>query len=155
MASEFPVIFQQFPSIWWRAAVLACYCCAKNDHSILVFTINHLFNSHICGLSGLSKAVWLGWFIWIGPVQHVFCPPLWPEGYLSHTALLGPDNPQMCELNKCGRPGFDPWVEKIPWKRERLPTPVFWPGKCHGHYSPWGHKESDTTEQLSLNGQGG
>jgi len=27
-----------------------------------------------------------------------------------------------------GRPGFDPWVGKIPWRRERLPTPVFWPG---------------------------
>ena len=24
----------------------------------------------------------------------------------------------------CGRPGFDPWVWKIPWRRERLPTPV-------------------------------
>ena len=32
---------------------------------------------------------------------------------------------------------------------ERLPTPVFWPGESHGLYSPWGHKESDTTEQLS------
>ena len=39
---------------------------------------------------------------------------------------------------------------KIPWKRERLPTPVFWPGEFHGLYSPWGHKESDTTEWLSL-----
>ena len=28
---------------------------------------------------------------------------------------------------QCGRPGFDPWVGKIPWRRERLPTPVFWP----------------------------
>ena len=27
------------------------------------------------------------------------------------------------------RPGFDPWVRKIPWRRERLPTPVFWPGE--------------------------
>ena len=27
---------------------------------------------------------------------------------------------------KCGGPGFDPWVGEIPWKRERLPTPVFW-----------------------------
>ena len=34
----------------------------------------------------------------------------------------------------------------IPWRRERLPTPVFWPGEFHGLYSPWGHKESDTTE---------
>ena len=31
-----------------------------------------------------------------------------------------------------------------------LPTPVFWPGEFHGLYSPWGGKESDTTEQLSL-----
>ena len=31
---------------------------------------------------------------------------------------------------QCGRPGFDPWVGKILWRRERLPTPVFWPGEC-------------------------
>jgi len=48
------------------------------------------------------------------------------------------------------RPGFDPWVGKIPWRRERLPTPVFWPGEFHGLYSPWGLKESDTTERLAL-----
>ena len=48
------------------------------------------------------------------------------------------------------RPGFDPWVGKIPWRRERLSTPVFWPGEFNGLHSPWGHKESDTTEQLSL-----
>ena len=28
---------------------------------------------------------------------------------------------------QCGRPGFDPWLGKIPWGRERLSTPVFWP----------------------------
>ena len=33
------------------------------------------------------------------------------------------------------------WVGKISWRRERLPTPVFWPGECHGLYSPWDHKE--------------
>ena len=38
------------------------------------------------------------------------------------------------------RPGFDPWVGNIPWRRERLPTPVFWPGEFHGLYSPWGHR---------------
>ena len=25
-----------------------------------------------------------------------------------------------------------PWVGKIPWRREQLPTPVFWPGEIHG-----------------------
>ena len=53
-----------------------------------------------------------------------------------------------CRRHKIYR--FDPWVGKIPWKRERLPTPVFWPGEFHGLYSSWGHKELDTTEQLSL-----
>ena len=47
------------------------------------------------------------------------------------------------------------WVGKIPWRRERLPTPVFCPGEFHGQgiqvgYSPWGHKESDMTKKLTL-----
>ena len=53
------------------------------------------------------------------------------------------------------RPGFDPWVGKIPWRKEWQPTPVFLPGESHGQrnlasYSPWGHKESDMTEWLTL-----
>ena len=44
--------------------------------------------------------------------------------------------------------GFNPWVGKIPWRRERLPPPVFWPGEFHELYSPWGLKESDTTFSL-------
>ena len=51
---------------------------------------------------------------------------------------------------QCGRPGFDPWVGKTPWRRERLPTTVFWPGEFHGLYSPWDCKEPDMTKQLSL-----
>ena len=42
------------------------------------------------------------------------------------------------------------WVGKIPWRRERLPTPLFWPREFHGLYGPWGHKESDRMERLSL-----
>ena len=30
------------------------------------------------------------------------------------------------------RPGFDPWVRKIPWRRKWQPPPVFLPGKSHG-----------------------
>ena len=52
----------------------------------------------------------------------------------------------------CRRPGSNPWVRKIPWRREWQPTPGFLSGEFHGlrslaAYSPWGHKESDTTEQ--------
>ena len=59
--------------------------------------------------------------------------------------------------NICRRPGFHPWVGKILWKRQWLPTPVFLPGEFHGqrslagyNYSPWGCKESNVTERLSL-----
>ena len=38
------------------------------------------------------------------------------------------------------------WVGKISRRRERLPTPVFWPGEFHGWYSPWRHKELDMPE---------
>ena len=50
----------------------------------------------------------------------------------------------------CSSPGLDPLVGKIPWRREGLPTLVFWPGEFHGLYSPWGCKELDITERLSL-----
>ena len=49
-----------------------------------------------------------------------------------------------------GRRGFDPWVGKISWRRERLPTLVLWPGESQGLSSPWGHEEWDATERLSL-----
>ena len=47
---------------------------------------------------------------------------------------------------------WETWVRSLGWEdpRERLPTPVFWPGEFQGLYSPWGRKEWDTTEQLSL-----
>ena len=53
------------------------------------------------------------------------------------------------------RCGYYPWVGKVPWSRKWQPTPVFLPGKFKGQrslagYSPWGCKESDTTERLSM-----
>ena len=44
---------------------------------------------------------------------------------------------------------------KMPWRTEWQLTPVFLPGEFHGQrsladYSPWGHKVSDATEQLTL-----
>ena len=52
------------------------------------------------------------------------------------------------------RHGFDPWVRKIHWRRKWQPTLAFFPRKLNGQrslegYSPWSHKESDTTEQFS------
>ena len=56
-----------------------------------------------------------------------------------------------CQCRRCRRCGFDPWVGKMPWRRKWQPTPVFWAAESHGQrswvgHSPWGGKESDTTE---------
>ena len=55
---------------------------------------------------------------------------------------------------QCKRARFYPWVEKIPWRREWLPPPVFFSQEFHGQwslvgYSPWHHRV-DSTERLSV-----
>ena len=60
-----------------------------------------------------------------------------------------------CQCRRCRRHGLDPWVGRIPWRRAWRPTPVFLPGESHGQkslagYSPWGHRESDTTEHTHV-----
>ena len=72
---------------------------------------------------------------WIWTFQKIFYP-------IIQSGLLlwqrGKNSPAMQET----------WVQslvgKIPWRRERLPPP-FWPREFHGLYSPWGHKELDTS----------
>ena len=53
----------------------------------------------------------------------------------------------------CGSAGKE-FARSLGWEdpleKGRPPTPVFWPGEFHVLYSPWGHKELDTTEWLSL-----
>ena len=41
----------------------------------------------------------------------------------------------------------------ILWRRKWQPSPILLPGECHGQrsqagYSPWDHKDLDTTERL-------
>ena len=64
----------------------------------------------------------------------------------------GKDSTSQC--GTCRKRGLDPWVGKNPWRKEWLPTLVFFPGRFHGprclaDYSLWGHKESDMIKQLS------
>ena len=79
----------------------------------------------------------------------------WWEVIISSTAFRGgtvvKNLPTKAGRHK--RCSFYPWVRKISWNRKWQPIPVFLPGKSHGWrslagYSPWGHKELDTTEQL-------
>ena len=65
----------------------------------------------------------------------------------------------VCQCRRCKRRGFDPWVEKIPWKGKWHPTPVFLPGKLNGQrslmgYSSWGLKESEMTQHAHTKGCG-
>ena len=60
-----------------------------------------------------------------------------------------------CQCRRPERCWFDRWVGKIPWWRAWKPTPVFLAGESHGQrslsgYIPWGRKELDTTEWLTL-----
>ena len=69
-----------------------------------------------------------------------YCLPRWRSGKES-----------ACHCRRHERHRFNPWVGNIPWSRKWHPTPVFLSRKFRGQrllvvYSPWGHKESDTTE---------
>ena len=46
--------------------------------------------------------------------------------------------------------GSVPGLGRSSCRRERLASPVFWPGEFHGLYSQWGHKELDMTEQFAM-----
>ena len=82
--------------------------------------------------------------LWVGKIP-------WRRDRLPTPVFLGFPGGSIGKESTCNAGSlFDLWVGKIPWRRERLPTPVFWSGEFHGLYSPWGYKESDTAERLSL-----
>ena len=97
--------------------------------------------------SGRVSVYVLYMHFWVIPEKCNFCElmyswgiPRWHSGRES-----------TCQCRRCKRCGFDPWVGKIPWNRKWQPTLVFLPGKSHEQrslvgYSPWDHKESDTSE---------
>ena len=63
-------------------------------------------------------------------------PAFFPEG--SGMGLLG-------RLEKKSLEDYaGPWVGKMPWRREQLPTPVLGPGELHGLYGLWGRRQLDT-----------
>ena len=64
-----------------------------------------------------------------------------------------------CRCRRHKRLRSDPWVRNNPWRRAWQPTPVFLPGESHAQrslagYSPWGRKDSGTTERPTLSNGG-
>ena len=90
------------------------------------------------------------------PVQSQGWEDLLMKGMANHSSILGiPWWLRICL--QCRGPKFDPWVGKIHWRREWLPTPVSLPGEFHGQknltgfgVTVFGLSESDPTERLTL-----
>ena len=102
----------------------------------------------------------------------LFLPPVIENSLLQRAQVMGSGPPRLsyfkvnydvtprwcsgkesaCQCRRCKRHRFNPWVEKIPWRRKQQPTLVFLPGKFYGHKSLEGytvhgsHRESDITE---------
>ena len=53
------------------------------------------------------------------------------KGFLGSTSV----EESTCQCRRSKNRGFDPWVGKIPWRREQQSTPVFLPGESHGQRS--------------------
>ena len=76
-------------------------------------------------------------------------------GGLQNYCRMGPEASLVAQRLKRLPAMWETWVRSLGWEDplEKEPTPVFLPGKSHGQrslvgYSPWGHKQSDTPEQL-------
>ena len=83
-------------------------------------------------------------FLWVA-----FLKKKWPLCYFRGLPRWHSGKESAC--NAGNRHRFLSWVGKIPWRRKQQPTPVFLPGESHGQgslvgYSPWVHKELNTTE---------
>ena len=76
----------------------------------------------------LLVVIWASLTSWVSPT-----PKIVPQSYVWGLHMI--QNflvKQSHGLSICRKPGFNPQVGKILWRRERLPTPVFWPGEFHG-----------------------
>ena len=97
----------------------------------------------------------------LGKLPQLCYGSIWLTSGYGHLTLKTPLCWELFNCTKCDhrlqcrRPRFDPWVGKIPWRIEGLPTAVFLPEKSRGQsslvgYSPWGRKALEKTKRLSI-----
>ena len=75
--------------------------------------------------------------------------------YSQKCRLIPPVGTGICL--QCRRPGFNPRVGKIPWRRKWQPTPVLLPEEFHGQrslvdYSPWLRNSRSKLSDLHFTG---
>ena len=105
-----------------------------------------------------------GWFLGHPPGTEMLLPVL--KGYsdrkndfifengavYSESGFTGGSNHERIHL-QYRRPRFNPWVRKIPWRKEWLPTPVFMPGESHGQRSLVGYSSCMGSQRVRHNWQ--
>ena len=102
---------------------------------------NHIQSTLSSARYKVDPRLALGWGCWIRLVAVVMeRRGSIQELILSNNWCGFPGGSDCKEIRlQCGRPGFDPWVGKIPWRRKWQPTPVFLPGESHGRRSLVGY----------------
>ena len=148
--SAFKWVYLSFSPLLLASLLFTAICKASPDSVIITSLLlenpkcrDNFTNASFCPLCpawalacGLSNCPASEWMMSGQPVIPPLQSSLWSLYHPEERGNIYPSGP----------PGFDPWVGKIPWRRERLPTPVFWPREFHGLYSPWGCKELNTNE---------
>ena len=110
--------------------------------------------SRATGRGEAEAPSWAPWMPCDPPPPHqdmaLLCPR--PSPVLARPPVHGFPSGSAGKESACnaGDLGSIPGLGKIPWRRERLPTLVSWPGELHTLYSPWGRKASVTAERPSL-----
>ena len=121
-----------------------------NSHivSMKLFFITHIFID-----SGFASILYTFFFLFIFPSFSHTLPYFWAQLFILCFPVGTRGKESTCQYRRHKRHEFDPWVERTPWRKKWQPTLVFLPGEFHGQRSlvgnsPWGRRESDTTEQL-------
>ena len=149
MWDSIPVLTISWKIMWKHLKSFQCLCIIiKNKLPVIGFTGEG--NGNPLQYSCLENSMDRG--AWQATVHGVAKNQAWLSNY--HSIGFTSEEPA-CQWSRHKRCGFDPWVRKIPWRKKWQPTPVFLPGESHGErslagYSPWGHKELDTTKMTAV-----
>ena len=132
----------------------------KSQHTCMTFTllVNSVqlrFNSRMKTNNLFIPTIYVSYFL----LDYAFYMPPWMKIFFfffklcsntGYTQVALVVNNLPANAGDLQRPGFDPWVGKIPCRRKWQPTPVYLPGEPSGQrnlvcYNPWGCKRWDMT----------
>ena len=152
-AALFSSCLQSFPAsesfpVSWLFALGGWSIGASASESVLPVSIQGWFPLGLTALLSLQSKGLSGVFSGTTVQKHQFL--VISLLYDPTVTFLGFPDSSVGKESACNAGDSSSWIGKIHWRRERLPTAVFWPGESHALCGPWGCKQSDTTEWLSL-----